>query len=596
MVKEKWLVHSKKADFDGFAKELGISPIVARVMRNKDMDTVEKQREFLDISMDKLHNPSLMKDMDKAVTIIIDKIKEKKHMRVIGDYDIDGICATYILVTGLKGAGANVSYDIPDRVKDGYGINENIIKKAYDEGVDTIITCDNGIAAIEQIAYAKELGMTVIVTDHHEVPYDIDDETGKAIYKRVAGDAVVNQKQPDCDYPFKLLCGGAIAYKVIEHLYKTLGNAEWDELWQKLIELAAIATIGDVVDLTGENRIIAAEGLKRLKNTKNTGLDSLMNLCGVKRDRISAYHVGFVIGPCLNAAGRLETAKKGLELLMCNDSGKAEKLAGELVELNNVRKAMTEDGVEKAVEMAEAKVDERVLVLYLPDVHESIAGIVAGRVRERFNKPVFVITDSADENENIMVKGSGRSIEGYNMFEELTKCSHLLTKYGGHEMAAGLSLEREKLSELTERINEVCSLTEEDLVRKVWIDVPMPLAYATKDIVCELSRLEPYGKGNEKPVFATKNASVKSLRIMGVNQNMCRIQLDDGSGKIMDALVFQSIFQGFMEFITEKFGEEQVRKAKMSLKNDIKISVIYYPDINEYNGRESMQIIINNYC
>lgn len=596
MVKEKWLVHSKKADFDGFAKELGISPIVARVMRNKDMDTVEKQREFLDISMDKLHNPSLMKDMDKAVTIIIDKIKEKKHMRVIGDYDIDGICATYILVTGLRGAGANVSYDIPDRVKDGYGINENIIKKAYDEGVDTIITCDNGIAAIEQIAYAKELGMTVIVTDHHEVPYDINDETGETIYKRVAGDAVVNQKQPDCDYPFKLLCGGAIAYKVIEHLYKTLGNAEWEELWQKLIELAAIATIGDVVDLTGENRIIAAEGLKRLRNTKNTGLDSLMNLCGIKRDRISAYHVGFVIGPCLNAAGRIETAKKGLELLMCNDSGKAEKLAGELVELNNVRKTMTEDGVEKAVEIAELKVDERVLVLYLPDVHESIAGIVAGRVRERFNKPVFVITDSADENENIMVKGSGRSIEGYNMFEELTKCSHLFLKYGGHEMAAGLSLEKEKLSEFTERINEVCSLTEDDLVRKVWIDVPMPLAYATKDIVSELSRLEPYGKGNEKPVFATKNASVKSLRIMGVNQNMCRMQLDDGSGKIMDALVFQSIFQGFMEFITEKFGEEQVRKAKMSLKNDIKISVIYYPDINEYNGRESMQIIINNYC
>ncbi len=596
MVKEKWLVHSKKADFDGFAKELGISPIVARVMRNKDMDTVEKQREFLDISIDKLHNPSLMKDMDKAVAIIIDKIKEKKHMRVIGDYDIDGICATYILVTGLNGAGANVSYDIPDRVKDGYGINENIIKKAYDEGVDTIITCDNGIAAIEQIAYAKELGMTVIVTDHHEVPYDIDDETGETIYKRVAGDAVVNQKQPDCAYPFKLLCGGAIAYKVIEHLYKTLGKAEWDELWQELIELAAIATIGDVVDLTGENRIIAAEGLKRLKNTKNTGLDSLMNLCGVNRDRISAYHVGFVIGPCLNAAGRLETAKKGLELLMCSDSGKAEKLAGELVELNNVRKAMTEDGVKKAIEIAETMADERVLVLYLPDVHESIAGIVAGRVRERFNKPVFVITDSADENENIMVKGSGRSIEGYNMFEELTKCSHLFLKYGGHEMAAGLSLEKEKLSEFTERINEVCSLTEDDLVRKVWIDVPMPLAYATKDIVSELSRLEPYGKGNEKPVFATKNASIKSLRIMGVNQNMCRMQLDDGSGKIMDALVFQSIFQGFMEFITEKFGEEQVRKAKMSLKNDIKLSVIYYPDVNEYNGRESMQIIINNYC
>lgn len=596
MVQEKWLVHSKKADFDGFARELGVSPIVARVMRNKDMDTVEKQRDFLNISVDKLYNPKFMKDMNKAVAIVVDKVKEKKHIRVIGDYDIDGICATYILVTGIAGIGATVSYDIPDRVKDGYGINENIIKKAYDEGVDTIITCDNGIAAIEQIAYAKELGMTVIVTDHHEVPYDIDEETGETIYKRVSGDAVINPKQPDCSYPFKLLCGGAIAYKFVESLYKTLEKNEWNELWQKLIELAAIATIGDVVDLIGENRIIAAEGLKRLKKTQNMGLDCLMNICGVNRDRISAYHVGFVIGPCLNAAGRLETAKKGLQLLLCDDRTKAESLAGELVELNNVRKSMTELGVEKAIALAENMTEENVLVLYISDVHESIAGIVAGRVRERFNKPVFVITDSADEEEHNMIKGSGRSIEGYNMFEELTKCSHLLLRYGGHEMAAGLSLEKSKLNEFARRINEVCTLTEEELVRKVWIDVPMPFSFATKEIVYELSRLEPYGKGNEKPVFATKNVSIKSLRIIGVNQNMCRMQLDDGSGKIMDALVFQSIFQGFMEFITGKYGEEQVRRAKMSMSNDIRISVIYYPDINEYNGRESMQIIVNNYC
>ena len=596
MVQEKWLVHSKKADFDGFARELGVSPIMARVMRNKDMDTVEKQRDFLNISVDKLYNPKFMKDMNKAVAIVVDKVKEKKHIRVIGDYDIDGICATYILVTGIAGIGATVSYDIPDRVKDGYGINENIIKKAYDEGVDTIITCDNGIAAIEQIAYAKELGMTVIVTDHHEVPYDIDEETGEIIYKRVSGDAVINPKQPDCSYPFKLLCGGAIAYKFVESLYKTLEKNEWNELWQKLIELAAIATIGDVVDLIGENRIIAAEGLKRLKNTQNMGLDCLMNICGVNRDRISAYHVGFVIGPCLNAAGRLETAKKGLQLLLCDDRTKAESLAGELVELNNVRKSMTELGVEKAIALAENMTEENVLVLYISDVHESIAGIVAGRVRERFNKPVFVITDSADEEEHNMIKGSGRSIEGYNMFEELTKCSHLLLRYGGHEMAAGLSLEKSKLNEFARRINEVCTLTEEELVRKVWIDVPMPFSFATKEIVYELSRLEPYGKGNEKPVFATKNVSIKSLRIIGVNQNMCRMQLDDGSGKIMDALVFQSIFQGFMEFITGKYGEEQVRRAKMSMSNDIRISVIYYPDINEYNGRESMQIIVNNYC
>lgn len=596
MAKEKWMIYSKKADFEGYGKAIGVTPIVSRIMRNRDLDTLEKQRDFLDIDMGKLYSPSLMKDMDKAVAIIIQKLKDGKALRIIGDYDIDGICATYILMTGITQAGGSVSYDIPDRVKDGYGINEAIIKRAYDDGVDTIITCDNGIAAIDQIAYAKSLGMTVIVTDHHEVPFETDYETGEVIYKRVEGDAVVNPKQPDCGYPFKLLCGAAIAYKLIEKLYKGLDEKEWAELSERLIEPAAIATIGDVVDLTGENRIIAAEGLKRLKNTSNTGLDSLMELCGVNRDRLSAYHVGFVIGPCLNAAGRLETAKKGMELLLCEEKERAVRLAGELVELNNTRKAMTELGVERAIELAAHKESERVLVLYIPDVHESIAGIVAGRVRERFNKPVFVITDSADEEENNMIKGSGRSIDGYNMFEELTKCSHLLLRYGGHEMAAGLSLEKDKLEEFSDRINEMCTLTEEELVKKVWIDVPMPLKYATKELVGELSRLEPYGKGNEKPVFATKNAAIKSLRIMGANQNMCRMQLDDGSGKIMDALVFQSIFQGFMEFITEKFGEEQVRRAKMSLPNDIRISVIYYPDINEYNGRESMQIIVNNYC
>ncbi len=596
MVQEKWLVHGKKADFEGFAKELLISPIVARIMRNKDMDTVDKQRAFLDVSIENLHAPNLMKDMDKAMSVIMEKIGEGKHIRIIGDYDIDGICATYILITGITKLGGKVTYDIPDRVKDGYGINESIIKKAYDDGVDTIITCDNGIAAIEPIYYAKSLGMTVVVTDHHEVPYDIDDETGKIIYKRVAADAVVNPKQPDCNYPFKYLCGGAIAYKLVEYLHTMFLQNEWEELRDNLIELAAIATIGDVVDLVGENRIIAAQGLRNLKNTLNMGLDSLMNLCGVNRERLSAYHVGFVIGPCLNAAGRLETAKKGLELLLCDESARAEALAAELVELNNTRKVMTEQGVDIAVSMAGKEVSKKVLLLYVPQIHESIAGIVAGRVREHFNKPVFVITDSADTDENNIVKGSGRSIEGYNMFEELTKCSHLLSKYGGHEMAAGLSFEKNKMDELAKRLNEVCTLTDEDLIRKIWIDVPMPLAYATKEIVEELGRLEPYGKGNEKPVFATKNVSIKALKIIGADQNMCKMQLDDGSGKIMDAIVFKSIFQGFMEFLTEKFGEEEVRKARMSLSNDIRISVIYYPDINEYNGRESMQIIVNNYC
>ncbi|MBQ5919046.1 MAG: DHH family phosphoesterase, partial [Lachnospiraceae bacterium] len=410
MVVEKWMVHSKKADFDGFAKVLGVSPVVARIMRNKDMDTIEAQRAFLDNSMDNLHNPSLMKDMDKAIDIIMAKIDEGKHIRVIGDYDIDGICSTYILVKGLQGVGALVSFDIPDRIVDGYGINENLIKKAYDEGVDTIVTCDNGIAAIEQIKYAKELGMTVIVTDHHEVPYVKDETSGQITYKRVQGDAVVNPKQPDCDYPFKLLCGGAIAYKVIESLYERLDVKNKREKIEYFIEYAAIATIGDVVDLFGENRIIAANGLKRLQTTANVGLDKLMDMCGINRERLSSYHIGFVIGPCLNATGRLETAKKGIELLMCEDFLEAEKLSGELIELNNTRKAMTEDGVKEAICMCENMEDSKVLVVYLPNIHESIAGIIAGRVREHFNKPVFVVTNSADESEVSLIKGSGRSI------------------------------------------------------------------------------------------------------------------------------------------------------------------------------------------
>ena len=596
MVAEKWMVHSKKADFDGFAKALGVSPIVARIMRNKDLELIEAQRAFLDNSLEGLHNPSLMKDMDKAIDIIKLKIEEGKHIRVIGDYDIDGICSTYILVKGLQGVGAFVTYDIPDRILDGYGINENLIKKAYDEGVDTIVTCDNGIAAIEQIKYAKELGMTVIVTDHHEVPYVKDEVTGEITYKRVQGDAVVNPKQPDCDYPFKLLCGGAIAYKVIESLYNKLDVDNKKEKIEYFIEYAAIATIGDVVDLVGENRIIAANGLRALQTTANIGLDKLMDMCGINRERLSSYHIGFVIGPCLNATGRLESAKKGIELLMCEDFFEAEKLASELIELNGTRKAMTEEGVKEAIAMCESMEDSKVLVIYLPKIHESIAGIIAGRVREHFNKPVFVVTNSADENEESLIKGSGRSIPGYNMFEALIECDEYLLKYGGHEMAAGLSLDREMIEDFAKALNENCKLTEDDYVRKVWIDVPMPLAYATEELINQLSLLEPFGKGNEKPVFATKNVKVKSLKVMGANQNMCKLSVVDDSGKAMDALVFSSIYPAFMEFLKDKFGEEQIRKAKMNISNDIVLSIIYYPDINEYNGRRSVQIIVNNYC
>ncbi len=596
MAAEKWMIYSKKADFDGFGMALGVSPIVSRVMRNRDLETLEQQREFLTLGLDKLHSPSLMKDMDRAVDIILGKINEGKSIRIVGDYDIDGICSTYILYKGLSRLGAKVSYDIPDRVKDGYGINEHIVDKAHNEGVDTIVTCDNGIAAIEQIAYAKSLGMTVVVTDHHEVPYEEDEETGEREYKRVPADATVNPKQPDCNYPFKVLCGGGVAYKLVQQLFEVRDIEDREALLNQYIEFAAIATIGDVVDLVGENRIIAAEGLKKIKHTQNIGLDRLMSVSGVNRDRLSAYHIGFIIGPCLNATGRLETAKKGLALLLSDSEAEAEKYAAELLELNNVRKQMTEDSTAIAISQAEQYGLDRVLVIYVPQAHESIAGIVAGRVREHYNKPTIILTDSADEGEQTMVKGSGRSIEGYNMFEELIKCSHLFNRFGGHEMAAGLSLDRGKLDEFRQTINRNCTLTEDELVRKVWIDVPMPIAYATKELVGQLSLLEPFGKGNEKPVFATKGVKIKSLRIMGQNQNMCKLSVDDGSGKSMDALVFQSIFAGFMEYITDKFGEEQVRRAKMSMTNNIELSLIYYPDINEYRGVETVQIIVNNYC
>lgn len=596
MVEEKWMIHSKKADFDRFGKELGVSPIVARIMRNKDLETINDQRAFLYGSLDDLYEPGLMKDMDKAAFIIVSKIEEKKAIRIVGDYDIDGVCSTYILYQGLKNIEANVSYDIPDRIKDGYGINENIIKRAYDDGVDTIVTCDNGIAAIDQIDYAKSLGMTVVITDHHEVPFSRDEVTGQVVYKRVSGDAVVNPKQPDCDYPFKLLCGGAIAYKLIEYIYKKIKLQDYKEKTEAFLEYAAIATIGDVVDLVGENRIIAAEGLKRLKYTSNVGLDKLIDVCGVNRDKLSSYHIGFVIGPCLNAAGRLETAKKGLELLLCDDFIVAEKLAVELAELNNQRKAMTEEGVKLGIAQSEEVTDKKVLVIYLPNVHESIAGIIAGRVREYFNKPVIVLTDSEEQEDKVIIKGSGRSIPGYNMFEALVECDEHLLKYGGHEMAAGLSLEKSRLNQLIRDLNEKCRLTDDDFIRKVWIDVPMPLAYASEELVEQLNLLEPFGKGNEKPVFATKNVKIKSLKIMGANQNMCKLQVVDDSGKTVDALVFASVYPGFMQFVIEKFGEEQLRKAKMGVTNDINLSIVYYPDINEYNGRRTTQIIVNNYC
>ena len=590
MRKEKWLVQAKKADFDKLGEKYGISPVVARIIRNRDNITEEEYDVYLNGNEKYLHSPRLFKDMEKAVHIILEKIKEKKKIRVIGDYDIDGVCSTYILTNGIKSAGGEVSMDIPDRIKDGYGINETLIQRAYEDGVDTIITCDNGIAAISQVEYAKSLGITVIVTDHHEIPYE--ETEGERRYLRVPADATVNPKQPDCGYPFKLLCGGAVAYKFIQLLYTEMKLIEDNPcaVLEKYIEFAAIATIGDVVDLRGENRILAKLGLERVRNTKNLGLRALIEANNLQETEISSYHIGFILGPCLNAGGRLETAKLAFEMLNAADYGQAGEYANKLKELNDKRKTLTEKGVEQALEEAEHYTEDKFQVIYLPEVHESIAGIIAGRIREKLNKPVIILTKGEEG-----VKGSGRSIEGCHMFEELTACRELLEKFGGHEMAAGLSLKEENVEPLRQLLNKQTRVTEEDLIPKIWIDVPMPFEYITGALIKELKVLEPFGKGNEKPVFAQKGLAVNRYQVIGKNRDSLRLTLTNERGMHMTALLFRHA-EEFTEDVRDRFGEEEVRKMQMGLENKVRISVIYYPQVNEYNGRVENQIVVNHYC
>lgn len=590
MKKEKWLVQAKKADFNELGEKYHISPIVARIIRNRDHKTDEEYEMYLKGDEKCLHSPWLFHDMRKAVDIICNKIEEKKHIRVIGDYDIDGVCSTYILVDGIREAGGVVSMDIPDRVKDGYGINENLIQRAFDAGVDTIITCDNGIAAIEQIAFAKSLGMTVVVTDHHEIPYEEKD--GQKHFLRVGADATVNHKQPECEYPFKLLCGAAVAYKFIQALYIQLGKISDDPsvILEKYITFAAIATVGDVMDLRGENRILVRLGLERLPGDANYGLQALMEVNQLKDKEISAYHIGFVLGPCLNASGRLETAKFAFEMLNAADAQTAKQCAERLKELNDRRKAMTEEGVEAAMEAVAAYEQDKFLVIYLPDVHESIAGIIAGRVRERVNKPVIILTKSEEG-----VKGSGRSIEGCNMFEELTACRELFDKFGGHEMAAGLSLQEDKVDVLRRRLNENTKLTGEDLVPKVWIDVPMPFEYISEELIDQLKILEPFGKGNEKPVFAEKNLRIARMMVIGKNQDSLKLVLQNERGVNMSALLFHK-GADLLEDIREVYGTAELERVRMGLDSTVRLSVLYYPQVNEFNGRRENQIIVNNYC
>ena len=555
----KWMVYAKKADFKQIASEYGIDQVLARIIRNRDICGSKDIDMYLNGNLNDIHNPHSMKDADKFVDIITKKIEEHKPVRIIGDYDIDGICSIYILFCGLKAAGADVDYVVPHRINDGYGINEHLIDNAINEGIDTIVTCDNGIAAYNQVRYAKDNGITMIVTDHHDVPFEIKDD--KKVYIVPPADAVINPKQADCDYPFKLLCGAGVAYKLISLLYDRLG-LDKKEL-EDYIEFMAIATVGDIVDLIDENRIVVKYGLKHIAHTKNTGLRALIEECQLDINNISSYHIGFVIGPCLNASGRLDTARQAIELMLCKDNEKAHNMAKELIALNNERKSMTEQETQKAIELVEntGLLKDRVLVIYLKDCHESIAGIIAGRIKERYYRPTFVITNAEDG-----AKGSGRSIEGYNMYEEINKCKNVLTKYGGHPMAAGLSLAISDIDIFRKMLNDNAILTDEDLIPKMWIDVPMPVSYANIRLVNQLKLLEPFGKGNEKPVFADRNLYVKTASVIGRNKNVLRCQLETEDGTYVPAVQF-----GINNI-------DDIPRAGM------RISIIYYPDINTFNG------------
>lgn len=572
---EKWFVTMKKADFNGIAEKYQISPIIARLMRNRDVIGDEAIDFYLNGTVEDLYDGLLMKDMDRAVDILKEKIEEGKKIRVIGDYDIDGVNATYILQQGLAGLGADVDTDIPDRIKDGYGLNQMLIDRALEDDVDTIITCDNGIAARSEIAYGKENGMTIVVTDHHEVPYL--EENGEKKYLLPPADAVVDPHRADCGYPFKGLCGAAVAYKLVEVLYRVSGKSdqEVEHLQESLMENVAIATIGDVMDLVGENRVFVKKGLELLKTTKNEGLHALMQCTGVDTANLNTYHIGFVIGPCINAGGRLDTAKRALELLNASNRREAVTLAADLKELNDSRKEMTEEGVEEAVRQIESSSwkDDQVLVVYLPECHESIAGIIAGRIKERYYRPTFVLTRGETG-----VKGSGRSIEAYDMFAEMNRCRELFTKFGGHKLAAGLSLDEENVEVFRKRINELADLTEEDLQMKVSIDMRLPFPYINEELIHELKILEPFGKGNGKPLFAESKLRVIQPRIFGKNRNVLKCRLEDQQGNQMEAVYF-----GEVEDCLQQMEKKRI------------MSFTYYPSINEYMGRRTIQLTIVNY-
>ncbi len=561
----KWVEIRKGADFQAIGRRFGISPFTARLIRNKEITGEEEIEQYLHGGIQDLHPASLMKGIPEAVKLLKKKIQENVPIRIIGDYDIDGVCATYILLQGFQKAGARVDTDIPDRKKDGYGLNRELIRRAYEAGVDTIVTCDNGIAAPAEVAFAKEMGMTVIVTDHHELQEVVPD-----------ADVIINPRQPDCPYPYKKLCGASVAWKLVQALWEDLLLLQ-DMLYEDLLMFAAFATVGDVMDLTKENRILVKEGLKCLRRTAHPGMSALIEVNGLDREQLLAYHIGFVLGPCINASGRLDTAKRALDLLNTTDWDEAKEKAAELKTFNDERKALTERGVKEAVDQIEGSdlMKDRVLVIYLPDCHESLAGIIAGRIRERYYRPVFVLTKGEEA-----VKGSGRSIEAYSMFQEMSGCRELFLKYGGHPMAAGLSIAEENVPEFRRRINAACTLTKADLTEVIRIDLALPFSCVSEPLIEELALLEPFGKGNTKPVFAARNVQILEAKVLGKNQNVLRMKLVDESQTVQEGIYFNSCMQ----------------EVLADLQGRPKIHILYYPEVHEYRGRRSLQLRVVNYC
>ena len=609
-MKEKWYVAAKKADFQGIAKRFGIDPVTARIIRNRDVVGDDEIRQYLYGTRAELGDPAQLQGGLEAASLLKQKIEEGKKIRIIGDYDIDGVNSTYILYRALTRCGAQVDYEIPDRMKDGYGLNISLLKLALEEGIDTVLTCDNGISAIAEIAYAKENGMTVIVTDHHEplfeeVPEEDQAETiqpqtdtarripsqdGTRIFRLPPADVLVNPKQPNCRYPYKKLCGAAVAWKVVCLLYRLYAIEEEAE---QFLQFVGFATVGDVMELDGENRILVKEGLNQLRITQNYGWRALIQANNLDFDTLNSYHIGFVLGPCINASGRLDTAKRSLRLLLAKDAAEAELLATRLKQLNDERKELTQAAVDLACEQIDGSTEanDRVLVVYLPDCHESIAGIVAGRIRERYGKPTFVVTNAEAEDE---AKGSGRSIEAYSMFEEMVKCQDLFRKFGGHPMAAGFSLPRSRIDEMRRRLNENCTMTEEDMAEKIMVDVPMPINYIRESLVEELSVLEPFGNGNEKPLFAERHLKLLSARILGKNANVLKLQVANATGCTMEALYF-GIPDNILSYLADKYGRNEVQKLLWGKVNQIEMDLTYYPSINEYQGRRTLQIVIKNF-